>query len=267
MQKYIVDNIAGGAQPNLNLAQVGRFGFPIPPIHEQTLIATALSDADTLITNLQQLIDKKQNIKKGAMQQLLSPKEDWQVKTLGQICDVRDGTHDSPVYLSNGIVFITSKNIVNAKIDYTDVSYISKEDATQINQRSKVDKGDIIMSMIGTIGNAVLINFEPHFCIKNVALLKPKHINANFLIQLIHSSFFQNYLERKLDGGIQKFISLGVLRGLEISFPPLEIQTQIATILSDMDHEIAALETQLSKYKNIKQAMMQNLLTGKIRLV
>jgi type I restriction enzyme S subunit len=201
------------------------------------------------------------------MQKLLQPKEGWEVKKLGEICDVRDGTHDSPLYFDSGVKFVTSKNIINGKINFNDISFISKADANLINQRSKVDKGDILMSMIGTIGNAVFIDFEPDFCIKNVALLKPKLISPLFLIQLMYSSSFQIYIESKLDGGIQKFISLGVLRNLDIHLPSQTEQTRIATILSDMDAEIDALETKLEKYRNIKIGMMQNLLTGKIRLI
>lgn len=175
--------------------------------------------------------------------------------------------HDSPQYYDNGIVFITSKNIVNGKLDFSEISYISKEDAVLVNQRSRVDKGDILMSMIGTIGNATLINFEPDFCIKNVALLKPKKVLGNYLIQLIKSSGFQIYLNGKLDGGIQKFISLGVLRELEITVPPPYEQQELAQIFTDMDSEIEKLEEHLNKYKSLKIAMMQELLTGKIRLL
>ncbi len=241
--------------------------IPLPPLPEQEAIAGALSDADAWIESLEQIIAKKRLIKQGAMQELLTPKEGWEVKKLGEVCDVRDGTHDSPQYFDNGVKFITSKNIVNNKLVFDDVNFISKEDACEIDKRSRVDLNDIIMSMIGTIGNAVLINFQPDFCIKNVALLKPKKISEVFLIQVIKSPKFQELLKSKMDGGIQKFVSLGVLRNLDFFVPKsLTEQTRIATILSDMDAELEALEQQLHKAREIKQGMMQELLTGKIRL-
>ena len=95
--------------------------------------------------------------------------EEWLFQNLGTICDVRDGTHESPRFYSEGVPFVTSKNIVNGSLDLENTSYISEQDANEINKRSKVDSNDILMSMIGTIGNAVLIDFEPDFCIKNVA--------------------------------------------------------------------------------------------------
>lgn len=266
-KKHIELNKSGTTFFGISQESVGKYQLVLPPLPEQQAIAEVLTDTDNLIQALEKQIAKKKLIKQGVMQELLTPKEGWVKKKIGDLCDVRDGTHDSPHYFDNGVVFITSKNIINGQIDFSDISFISKEDAFQINQRSKVDKGDILMSMIGTIGNAVLIDFEPDFCIKNVALLKPKKINPVFLVQLINSPTFQNLLESKLDGGIQKFISLGVLRNLEIKLPPIETQTRISDILLDTDAEITALEQKLSKYKLLKQGLMQQLLTGKIRLI
>lgn len=265
----------------------------MPPKAEQTAIANALSDVDALISELEKLIAKKQAIKTATMQQLLTGRtrlpqfalredssskgtkpselgeipEDWEVHSLSSICDVRDGTHDSPKYKDNGIPLVTSKNIVDDILDLSNVSLISPEDAFEIDKRSKVDKGDIIMSMIGTVGSAVLLLEEPKFCIKNVALFKPKKVSGEFLVQLIRSKIFQDYLEDSMDGGIQKFVSLGTLRNMEISLPSEREQAAIATILSDMDEEIQALEQRLGKTRQIKQGMMQELLTGKTRLM
>lgn len=121
------------------------------------------------------------------------PKE-WEISSLQSVCDVRDGTHDSPRLLKNGVPFVTSKNIVGGKLAMDEVSYISESDAIEINKRSKVDRNDIIMAMIGTIGTVALVDFEPNFCIKNVALLKPRSVNPIFIVQLISSPLYQAYL-------------------------------------------------------------------------
>ena len=195
--------------------------------------------------------------------------EDWCVEKMNTVADVRDGTHDSPKYVKRGVKFVTSKNIVNNKLDLSEISYISDSDAYEVNKRSKVDKGDILMSMIGTIGSATLINFEPDFCIKNVALIKPypKRIKSDFLIQLILSPSYQRYINYKLEGGIQKFISLGVLRDLDVILPADEYeQTAIFTSLSDIDHLIEKLNKLIEKKKSVKLGAMQELLTGKQRL-
>jgi type I restriction enzyme, S subunit len=282
--------------PNITSNDVKNYLISLPPIKEQTAIANALSDVDALLAELEQLIAKKQAIKTATMQQLLTGKtrlpqfatytdgerkgqtkgmksselgeipEGWEVYLLSSLFDVRDGTHDSPKYIDNGIPLVTSKNIINNELDMSNVSLISGIDALNINKRSKVDKGDIIMSMIGTVGSAVLIVNEPNFCIKNVALFKPKQVEGKYIIQLIRSDSFQRSLIDSMDGGIQKFVSLGTLRSMSLVLPSEEEQTAIANILSDMDSEIQALEQRLAKTRQIKQGMMQELLTGRTRL-
>jgi type I restriction enzyme, S subunit len=194
--------------------------------------------------------------------------EDWEVRELSSVTDVRDGTHESPKYQSSGVKFVTSKNIVNGKLDLFDITYISGDDAEHINKRSKVDIDDILMAMIGTIGDAVLIDKAPDFCIKNVALIKPykDKVCPKYLYQLIVSSGYQNFIHSKLAGGIQKFISLSMLRSLYTVIPPLPEQKAIATALSDIDGLVDSLSKLIEKKKNIKQGAMQELLTGKKRL-
>jgi type I restriction enzyme S subunit len=192
--------------------------------------------------------------------------EKWKIGSLGVICDVRDGTHESPRFFKDGVPFVTSKNIVDGHLDLENVSYISKSNAVEFDKRSKVDRNDILLSMIGTIGSAVLVECEPSFCIKNVALLKPRKVSPRFLIHLINSPIFQKYLADNLDGGIQKFISLGTLRQLSIQLPDEPEQRAIATALSDVDALLAALDRLFAKQRDIKQAAMQQLLTGQTRL-
>ncbi len=196
----------------------------------------------------------------------LIPSE-WEIQRMSSICDVRDGTHESPRYFNSGVMFITSKNIVCGKINFTDVNYISLEDAKNIDKRSRVDKGDILMSMIGTIGNCVLVDFEPRFCIKNVALFKPQKVSGEFLVQLLFSVFYQQYVKNNLDGGIQQFISLGALRNLDVPIPPTKAeQTAIAEALNDADALITELEKLIAKKKAIKQGTTYNLVSGKMRI-
>lgn len=192
--------------------------------------------------------------------------ETWKICSLGTICDVRDGTHESPRFFATGVPFVTSKNIVDGRLDLEDVSYISEADAVEFNKRSKVDRNDILMSMIGTIGSAALIESEPDFCIKNVALLKPRRVEPSFLIHLINSPLFQQYLAENLDGGIQKFVSLGTLRQLAIPVPDESEQRAIAAALSDVDALLGGLERLIAKKRGLKQAAMQQLLTGQTRL-
>ena len=192
--------------------------------------------------------------------------EGWDILSLGAVCDVRDGTHESPRFFRQGVPFVTSKNIIDGRLDLKNVSYISEQDAAEFNRRSQVDRNDILMSMIGTIGSAVLVDQKPTFCIKNVALIKPQQIDPEFLIQLIKSPQFQEYLASSLEGGIQKFVALGTLRQLAIPAPKLPEQHAIAKALGDVDDLIGALDQLIGKKRDLKQTAMQQLLTGKERL-
>ena len=193
---------------------------------------------------------------------------DWEVKLLGEITDVRDGTHDSPKYYDIGYKFVTSKNLINGKIVFSNIQYISKIDFDKINERSKVDINDILFAMIGTIGNPVLITKEPDFAIKNVALFKDKRCtNQAYLKFYLSSALALNRMLDDAKGSNQKFIPLSYFRSFLVPLPPtIEEQQRIANVLSDVDTLINNLEKLIAKKKNIKQGAMQQLLTGKQRL-
>lgn len=162
----------------------------------------------------------------------------WEKDNLGAVCDVRDGTHDSPQYYENGYPLVTSKNVTGGKIDLTDCSLICESDYQKINERSKVDFGDILMPMIGTVGKPVIVDIEPVFAIKNVSLIKfkPESKVKNIYIQaLLQSDYFDDIVLSKVRGGTQKFISLGDIRKLEILVPPIELQEQFAAFVEQID--------------------------------
>ena len=166
-------------------------------------------------------------------------RNDWEQRKLGEVSDVRDGTHDSPKYQSIGHPFVTSKNVKNGYITYDDIQYISDEDFAEINKRSKVDINDILMGMIGTIGNMALIRTEPDFAIKNVALIKDtKQINYLYLYHLLQSPFIEKQLTSGMDGGTQKFVSLGNVRNLNVIYPSDIEQDKIGCYFEKLDHLI-----------------------------
>ena len=151
-----------------------------------------------------------------------------------ELIDVRDGTHDSPKYQMEGYPLITSKNIKNNNIIFDDVNLISEDDYKKINERSKVDKGDILMPMIGTIGNPVIVDVDPNFAVKNVALFKFKdnqQVYNRYFYYLLKSNIVLQQLSSLKRGGTQSFVSLKNLRELKIPVPSYEQQIKIANIL------------------------------------
>jgi restriction endonuclease S subunit len=154
----------------------------------------------------------------------------WPMMEMGEVCDVRDGTHDSPKYVTEGYPLITSKNLKDGFIDFTDVNLISREDLDSINKRSKVDAGDLLMPMIGTIGNPVVADASREYAVKNVALIKfPKgcQVINLFLKDVLDSPAMQDRFQRQASGSTQKFIPLGFIRKLQIPLPPVETQRAI----------------------------------------
>lgn len=175
---------------------------------------------------------------------------------LETVCDVRDGTHDSPKYIEVGYPLITSKNLSNGIIDFDNVRYISEEDYIKINQRSYVDNGDILMPMIGTIGNPIIVDKTREFAIKNVALIKfnsGKVINR-YINYCLKCNLFIEYIEKENRGGTQKFLSLNNIRKFYIPLPPLDIQKHIADTLDKTQEIIDGHKKQLKELDNLIKA-------------
>jgi len=191
---------------------------------------------------------------------------EWEEKILGKISDVRDGTHDSPKYYDSGYPLITSKNLLaNGMIDFQNVNLILEEDYININKRSKVNIGDILFGMIGTIGNPVIVKQEG-FAIKNVALIKEQKILLNkFLIHYLKSSFVEKQFYKQNTGGTQKFIALGIIREMIINLPCFEEQIKIANFLSSIDKKIEQLTQKQSLLQQYKKGVMQKLFSQEIR--
>ena len=161
---------------------------------------------------------------------------EWCWSKLYYCLDVRDGTHDSPKYVKNGTPLITSKNLnKDGSLNDYDLKYVSDEDREKIDSRSKVELGDILFAMIGSIGNPVVINSTPDFCIKNVALFKnpvKEYINNKYLYYYLDYS--QLKMKKESTGGVQQFVSLNYLRNFYIPIPPIEEQQRIVNTIEEL---------------------------------
>ena len=162
--------------------------------------------------------------------------ESWKWERMSSIIDVRDGTHDTPKYVEQGVPFVTSKNLKNGKIDFATVKYISQNDHTEFCKRSKVEEGDILMAMIGTIGNSLIVpRGLPEFSIKNIALLKKKaEIKIDFSYVLFALKAFEQLMDKQSSGSVQKFVSLKYLRNMPFPVPPLEEQKRIVAKIEEL---------------------------------
>lgn len=244
---------------------------------EQAAIATALSDVDSLISALTKKIEKKKAIKQGLMQQLLTGKkrlpgfnDKWKSMLLGDIAEVKDGTHQTPKYVkSGGKPFYSVENVTAD--DFKNVKHISLEEHKALTSNYRIEKGDVLMTRIGSIGCCKYVDWDvdASFYV-SLALLKiNEKYDSKFISYLSNiKSFKEEVMLNSLVFAIPQKINLGNISLIKVYIPTSKAeQTAIANILSDCDSEIAALEEKRDKYKEIKQGMMQQLLTGKIRLI
>lgn len=244
--------ITGSAQLNFGPSHLKKMNMPLVSLKEQNDIVEKLSKVELLLDKYNGEIKLLDELIKARFMEMFgdvrnNPYNFSKVK-LGKICDVRDGTHDSPKYQAVGYPLITSKNLTSGEIDFSNCNYIKEEDFKKINLRSEVTRGDIIMPMIGTIGNPIIVNTDIQFAIKNVALIKFNNgILQNIYVKyLLSSDYFDFSILRNVRGGTQKFIALKDLRDLDVLIPPLELQNQFASFVEQIDksrlHEHLSIE-------------------------
>ena len=266
-----------GGRGGLNLTILRNLPIPLPPtLAEQTAIATALNDADALIQKLEQLIDKKRLIKTGAMQELLKPKEGWEWTTVGQLGKPYGGLSGKSKsdFIGGNYPYIPFLNIMNNPIiDTTNFDYVKIGNSESQN---KALKGDLFfngssetpeeLGMCSVLLHDISSLYLNSFCF-GFRLNKDLKNDGLFLSYFFRSSFGRNIFYTLAQGATRHNLSKNNFMKIEFQIPTPEEQVKIALVIRDMDNEIEALEKQLEKYKRLKQGMMQNLLTGKIRLV
>ena len=237
-----------------------------PSIEEQEKIVAELDCLSGIIEKKRQQLKELDALAQSIFYEMfgdpVTNEKGWEVKPLGEVCDVRDGTHDSPKYLEySDYVLVTSKNIVDGAIDFTTINYISEEDYLNINKRSCVDEGDIIMPMIGTIGNPIIIKgIDRKFCIKNVALIKFAQCSlaTNIYIRaLLDDRSYIQYLQNQHKGGTQKFLALGTIRKLKTPLPPLPLQQTFASKIEAIEKLKELIKQSINEVETLFNSRMQ----------
>jgi len=256
----------------ISVTNILKYEGNFPSIDEQEKIGTFLKKIDDTITLHHHKLELLKQAKQGFLQQMF-PKEgekvpelrfanfskEWEQRKLDDNKDVRDGTHDSPKYHQEGHPLVTSKNLNDYGLDMNDVSLISDEDFEAINKRSKVDNGDILFGMIGTIGNPVIVD-RSDFAIKNVALIKEGgNIPNRFLIQLLKSPVFKKYIRSENAGNTQKFLGLSKIREFTFFTPTIEEQKLIGTFFKQLDDTIALHQEKLIHLESLKKSYLQKM--------
>jgi type I restriction enzyme S subunit len=226
--------------------------IPLPPKSEQEAIVAALSDTDALIESLEQLVVKKRHVKQGAMQELLLPKKGWTIKHLGEIAHIKNGSRNNQDKVEDG------------KYPF----FVRSATVERINTFSYECEAILIPGEggIGSIFHYVDGRFEAH---QRVYVIR--QFAEQTCGKYIYFSMVQNFGHHAMEHSVKATVDslrMPTFLNFEMSLPPsYDEQKEIVNILSDMDDELAALEANLDKYRQLKHGMMHDLLTGRIRLV
>lgn len=250
-----------GNQTNVGTKDIDKIFIPLPStLAEQQAIAEALSDADAMISSLEKLIAKKKLIKQGMMQKLLTPKEGWVKKRLGELVKITSGESPSKYkFVSSGIPYYKVEQLNNSRKYQIDTPYF-------IESGNTIPKGSIVFPKRGAsiLLNKVRILKEDSLIDTNLMTLTLSgELNSEFIFYLL------TYIElwRIADTTSIPQINNKHIYPIELFLPSIDEQTHIAITLSDLDSEIARLEYKLNKSIKLRQGMMQVLLTGKKRLI
>jgi type I restriction enzyme S subunit len=239
--------------------------IPFPPLSEQQHIVEELDLLSSIIEKKKAQLNELDHLAQSLFYEMfgdpIANEKGWEKCKLEDVCDVRDGTHDSPKYVvESDYVLITSKNIQDGEVSFENVNYITKEDYDKINMRSYVDDGDIIMAMIGTIGKPIIVKKEGRkFCIKNVALIKFKNSNCiinTYVKAMLDNPTYMDYVHSLNRGGTQKFVSLKTIRNLSVLLPSMDLQQQFASKIEAIERQKDLIKQSIKEVETLFNSRM-----------
>lgn len=269
--EYTVLTSRGAKMPRGDKEAILSYKLGLPPLPEQKAIASVLSSLDDKIDLLH-----RQNKTLEAMAETLfrqwfieEAKEDWEEIIISNLFEVRDGTHDSPKQSSIGYPLVTSKHIGNGILDISSCYLISQSDYDKVNSRSKVDKHDILLSMIGTLGRTYL-EFEDQisYAIKNIGLFKTSQspIWRYYIYLWLISPLGKQFVDEHKSGSTQEYLSLGSLRGIRLSRPPNELLQEFNSCVDSLFMKVHQNRKQIQTLEKLRDTLLPKLMSGEVRV-
>ncbi len=283
MRDELTKVAAGSTFLEVSSSTVKEFLIPVPPLSEQKKIAEILSSVDRSIEATEKLIAKLSDLKKALMQELFtkgightrfkdSPlgriPEEWDVQILNSLCTrIGDGIHGTPRYTNNStFFFINGNNLSNGKIIITDSTKCVDKDEYLLHKK-ELDEQSILLSINGTIGNLAFFQGENIMLGKSAAYINlKKDINKQFIYYQLQTQYVKVFFDSELTGTTIKNLSLKSIRETRLCLPPKKEQQQITSILWTNDKKIDKAQARLEKLRDMKKGLMQDLLTGKVRV-
>ena len=268
--EYTVLTSRGAKMPRGDKEAILSYKVSLPPLPEQKAIASVLSSLDDKIDLLH-----RQNKTLEAMAETLfrhwfieEAKEDWDEVTVSSLFEVRDGTHDSPKQSPIGYPLVTSKHIGDGVLDFDSCYLISSDDYDKVNARSKVETGDILLSMIGTLGRTYLECDEVNYAIKNIGLFKTSQnpVWKYFIYLWLNSVQGKQFVDEHKSGSTQEYLSLGSLRGIQLKSPPNDLLLIFNAKVDNWFKKIHANTKQIQTLENLRDTLLPKLMSGEVRV-
>ena len=275
---HLQPDIAGKGRAvfaSINKSEIEVLPLAFAPLPEQQRIVGILNEAfagiATAKANAEKNLQNARALFESQLQSVFTQRGNgWMEKPMGEVCEVKDGTHDSPKYVDDGIPFVTQKNIREDGLSFEKTKFIRQDDHDNFYRRSNVAHGDILISMIGANrGMACIVDDERTFSIKNVGLVKQNlSINQHFLLYFLKSPQAASYVQAASKGGAQEFVGLTELRRFPVPLPSLERQNTLAESFQSLRAETQRLaslyERKLAALEALKKSLLHQAFTGQL---
>ncbi|EPF22789.1 MAG: restriction endonuclease subunit S [Microcystis aeruginosa Ma_MB_F_20061100_S19] len=262
----------GTALKQLPVGNLKRIKIPLPPLEEQRRIAAILDKADGVRRKRKEAIRLTEELLKSTFLEMFgdpvtNPKG-WEVTILRDVCKkVTDGTHHMPKTVEKGIPILRALNIKKDKVETSNLLYISEEDYQKISKRSPLDKGDVLLTCLGTIGNVAIFNEDSNFSlVRNIALLKPnyKKTTSEFLKFILKTDYLQRQIKSRSKQSSQAALYIGEIEQLKIFLPPIELQRKYSNLSQEINDLHKKLEQDEFYQDNLFNSLLQKAFRGEL---
>ncbi|MDA8829608.1 restriction endonuclease subunit S [Planktomarina temperata] len=282
IKKINYSGFQGSGIKHLDKRFIEKLEFSIPPLPEQKKIASILTSVDEVIETTQKKIDKLQDLKKATMNELLTkgightefkdselgriPKS-WEVRPLNEVAKIVDCKHRTPTYRDEGFPVVRPRDVKFSGIDFEQCVLVDETDFNDLNENHKPTVGDTIYSRNATFGIGSYVQYPHEFAIgQDVCIISPKNMHPSFLNLYLNSEIVFSQVLNEMSGSTFKRINLGSIKNFKIAVPEYAEQEKLENIISSVIKTIHQNETKLSQTQSLKKSLMQDLLTGKVRV-
>jgi type I restriction enzyme S subunit len=272
LKQELLQHALGAAQANLSPKTLESLKIPLPPIAEQKRIAAILDKADAVRRKRREAIRLTEELLRSVFLDMFGDPgknyRGWEVVQLQSACKkITDGTHHMPGTLDFGIPILRALNIRQDRLDKSDLVYVSREDFNSISKRSKIEKGDVLLTCLGSIGKSTIFEEDEEYTlVRNISLIKTKSskIIPEFLTGLLQSPYMQAQMKARSRASTQPALYLSEIAKLKIILPPIDLQLKYLQTFKLLRVRVRKLENQLQESEDLFDSLLQHAFTGNL---